>query len=97
MTSLKNLSRDLNYIAVVVMSPKICNSRISMRELQFYKDLTRKNTFFERWSWFKLTFSGFKSLHQCGKSLKLKVRKFWGLIPTFVEVTGENLVGLIVT
>ena len=33
MTSLKNLSRDLNYIAVVVMSPKICNSRISMREV----------------------------------------------------------------
>ena len=24
---------------------------------------------------------------------KLKVRKFWGLIPTFVEVTGEKLVG----
>ena len=28
------------------------------------------------------------------KELKLKVRKFWGLIPTFVEVTGEKLVGL---
>ena len=25
--------------------------------------------------------------------LKLKVRKFWGLIPTFVEVTVEKLVG----
>ena len=25
------------------------------------------------------------------KGLKLKVRKFWGLIPTFVEVTGEKL------
>ena len=24
------------------------------------------------------------------KGLKLKVRKFWGLIPTFVEVTGEK-------
>ena len=24
------------------------------------------------------------------KGLKLKARKFWGLIPTFVEVTGEN-------
>ena len=24
------------------------------------------------------------------KGLKLKVRKFWGLIPTFVEVTGER-------
>ena len=27
------------------------------------------------------------------EGLKLKVRKFWGLIPTFVEVTGEKLVG----
>ena len=27
------------------------------------------------------------------KRLKLKVRKFLGLIPTFVEVTGEKLLG----
>ena len=27
------------------------------------------------------------------KGLILKVRKFWGLIPPFVEVTGEKLVG----
>ena len=27
------------------------------------------------------------------KELKLKVRKFWGLIPTLGEVTGEKLVG----
>ena len=27
------------------------------------------------------------------KGLKLKVRKSWGLIPTFAEVTGEKLVG----
>ena len=26
------------------------------------------------------------------KALKLKARKFWGLILTFVEVTGEKLV-----
>ena len=26
------------------------------------------------------------------KELKLKVRKFWGLTPTFVDVTGEKLV-----
>ena len=29
------------------------------------------------------------------KGFKLKVRKFYRLIPTFVEVTGENLVGSI--
>ena len=28
-----------------------------------------------------------------GKGSKLKVRKFWGLVPTFVEVRGEKLVG----
>ena len=27
------------------------------------------------------------------KGLKLRVRKFWEPIPTFVEVTGEKLVG----
>ena len=32
-------------------------------------------------------------LRQCGKRLKLKVRKFLGLIPTLVEVTEEKLVG----
>ena len=27
------------------------------------------------------------------KCLKLKVRKIWGLIFTFVEITGEKLIG----
>ena len=27
------------------------------------------------------------------KGLRLKVRKFWRLIPTLVEVTGEKLIG----
>ena len=27
------------------------------------------------------------------KTKNLKVRKFWGLIPAFLEVTGEKLVG----
>ena len=32
-------------------------------------------------------------LHHCGKRVKTeKVRKFWGLTPTFVEVAGEKLV-----
>ena len=26
------------------------------------------------------------------KRLKLKFRKFWGLIPKFAEVTGENVI-----
>ena len=28
------------------------------------------------------------------KGLKLKVKMFWGLSPTFAEVTGEKLVGV---
>ena len=27
------------------------------------------------------------------KGFKLKVRKFWGLILTFLEIAGENLLG----
>ena len=66
---------------------------------QFYKDLTRKTAFFEGWSWFKFNNlelvlgTSLKFYTSMAKRLKLKVRKFWGLIPTFVEVTGEKLVG----
>ena len=34
---------------------------------------------------------GLKFYTSVGKRLKLKVKRFWGLIPTFVEVTGEKL------
>ena len=66
---------------------------------QFYKDLTRKTAFFEGWSWFKFNHleqalvTNFKVYTSVAKGLKLKVRKFWGPIRTFVEVTGEKLVG----
>ena len=33
----------------------------------------------------------FKFYTSVAKGLKLKARKFWRLIPTFVEVTGEKL------
>ena len=66
---------------------------------QFYKDLTRKTAFFEGWSWFKFNNLGLalgtnlKFYTSVAKGLKLKVRKFLGLIPTFPEVTEEKLVG----
>ena len=70
-----------------------------MREfIHVYKDLIRKTTFFEEWSWFKFNNLGlklgtnFKFYTSVEKGLKRKVRKFWGLIPAFVEVTGEKLV-----
>ena len=61
--------------------------------------MTRKAAFFEGWSWFEFNNLGLalctnlKFYTNVEKGLKLKFRKFWGLIPTFVEVTGERLVG----
>ena len=60
--------------------------------------MTRKTTFFEGWSWFKLNTLGLargmtlKFYASMEKGLKLKVRNFCGLSPSFVEVTGEKLV-----
>ena len=82
---------------------KFGNSSISMREVisqpQFYKDLTRKTAFFEGWPWCKFNNLGLalgtnlKCYISVAKGVKLKVRIFWRLIPTFVEVTGEKPVG----
>ena len=55
--------------------------------------------FFEGWSLFRISNSRltlgmtFKLYTSVAKGLKLKVRKFLGLIPTFSEVTGEQLIG----
>ena len=76
----------------MVMWPKFDKFIISIEKLsllQFYKDFTRKNDFFEEWSWFKfnklaLVLSmAFKFNNSVEKGLKLKVRKFRGLIPNF--------------
>ena len=72
--------------------------REKISQPQFYKDFTRKTSFFEGWSWFKLNNLGLalgtdlKFYSSVAKKLKLKVRKCWDLIPTFVEVTGKKLV-----
>ena len=61
--------------------------------------MTSKTTFFEGWPWFKFNNLGLalgtnlKFYTSLSKGLKLKLRKFWGVIPTFVEVAGETLVG----
>ena len=88
----KILSPDSNYIVYLFMWPKLSQPQI-------YKNLTRKTAFFEGWSWFKLNNLGLalgtnlKFYTSVAKGLKLKVRKFLGPIPTFVEVTGGKLVG----
>ena len=61
--------------------------------------MTRKTTFFEGWSWFKFNNLGLapgmvlKFYTSVAKGLKLKIKEVWGLILTFVEGTGEKLVG----
>ena len=98
----KILSRDSNYIVAVVMWPKFSNSSISIREViitSFLQGYGQKNQFYEGWSWFKFNNLGLikgmalKFYRNLAKGLKLKVRKFWRLIHTFREVTGEKLVG----
>ena len=61
--------------------------------------MTKKIAFFEGWSWFKFNNLGLargthlKFWSSVAKGLKLNVRKFLEINPTFVEVTGEKLVG----
>ena len=81
----KILSRDSNNIVDVVMWSQFGNSSMS--------------AFFEGWSRFKFNNLGqtldtnLKFNTSVARGLKLKVWKFWGLIPTFVEITREKLVG----
>ena len=73
--------------------------RENLSQPQFYKDLTRKTAFFERWSWFKFNnlrlplITNWKFYTSVAKGLKLKVGKFGELIPTFDEITAKKLVG----
>ena len=61
--------------------------------------MTKKTCFLDGWSWFKFNNLGLtlgknlKFYTSVAKELKLKVRTLWGIILTFVEVTGEKLVG----
>ena len=98
----KTLSRDLNYNLYVVMSSNFGNSSISVREVIITSiswEFDKKNCFFQGWSWFKFNNLGLvlgtnlKLYTSVKEGSKLKVRKFWRLIPTFAEVTGEKLVG----
>ena len=58
--------------------------------------INRKTTFYEEWSRFRFNNLelalgvALKFYTNVAKYSKPKVRKFWGLIATFVEVTGEN-------
>ena len=78
---------------------KFCNSSVSKEEVivpQFYKDLTRKTNIFEEYSWLKSNILGWLALGMAlklytsvAKGLKLKIRMFWRLIPTFLKKHGK--------
>ena len=88
-------------MADVVMWPKFDNSSISMREVvitSIFWGFDQKKHFFEGWSWFKFNYLGLalgmtlKLYTSVAKTLKLRVRTFWWLIPTSVDITGEKIV-----
>ena len=98
----KVLPLDSYHVVDAVMSPKFGNSITSTREvinnLNFIK-IWQEKPHFEGLPWFKFNNLGLalgialKFYTSVAKESKLKVRKFWCLIRTFVEVTGEKLVG----
>ena len=91
-------SRDQSLVAVAFLSEKLSQT-------QCYKDLTRKTVFFRCdlgsssiiWDWHLALVTNLNFYTSVTKRLKLKVRKFWRLIPTFVEVTGGKLVAKLPT
>ena len=96
------LIHDPNCTVNVVMWPNLCNSSISLREVIITSILSspyQRNYFFEKLCWFKfnnleLTLgAAVKFYTSVIKGLKPKVRKFWGVSPMFIEVTGGKLVG----
>ena len=72
---------------------------VKLSQPQFYKDLTKKIAFFKRWSWFKLNnfrLALGRNLNFCtsvAKGSKLNSQMFRGSNITFVQITGEKLVG----
>ena len=95
------LSPDSNHFVNVVMWPKFGNSSVTVREViitLILLALDQKNLFFWGDSWFKFNNLGLalgialKFYTSVAKELKLKVRTFLGLIPTFGEVTWEKMV-----
>ena len=71
MSPIKFFLHELNYIVDALMWPKFGNSGISVREVIITsKNLSRKTTIFEGWSWFK--FNNFGLV--LGKDLKFYKR-----------------------
>ena len=80
----------------------MCSCDQSLVTLAFYERNYHNLNFIrisEAWSRFRFNNLGMalgtnlKFYTSVAKGLKLKVKRFWGLILTFAEVTGKNLVG----
>ena len=86
----KILSRDSNYNVNAVMWAKFGNSSTSVREVIIFDQ--------KGWFWFMFNNLGLalgtnlKFYTSVSEGLRVKVRMFWGLIPTFAEVTEKKLV-----
>ena len=95
-------SRDWNNIVDAAMWSKFGISSVSMREVtitSILQEFDQNLAFFEEWSWFILNNlelgllgMALKFYTSVTKRLKLRVRMFWWLIFTFVEVMlqGKN-------
>ena len=74
-------------------------NKILSHDSNYILDVVKLYSLFEEWSWFKFHNLGLalgtnlKFYTSLSNGLQLKVRKFWGLILMFVEVTREKLVG----
>ena len=82
----------------MVMRSKFDNSSISMKEVVVTSIFFSFLFFFEGGGWSRLKFNNLglalsialKFYKMVAKELTLKVRKFLGLLPTFVDVIGEK-------
>ena len=90
------LSRDWNYTVDMVMWPKFGNSSISVSEViitLILYGIEQKTNFLRDAFGSSSIIWNLNFYPSVEKYLKLKFRKFRGLIPTFVEATGEKLIG----
>ena len=82
------------HLIEIILQMCSCNQTLVTPQPKLYKDLTRKNRFFQGCSWLKFNNLGLvlgtnlKFYTSMTKGLKIKVRKFLALILMFVQDTG---------
>ena len=96
----KILSHDPNYIVIWSCDRSFVTITFLWEKMySYFIRIWPEKQLFLRGARFKFNYFGLalgmalKFYTSVAKGLKLIVKKFWELIPTFVEVTGEKLVG----